>query len=158
MGPAGAYTLVKDRSYLISIYMDYVKLNPYLASKSHLLLIHTLLDCLYNVLWSLESNQLRNIPIGRFKFYVVMRFLFLIKYGITINQYSPTLVLCLNTQMRRNCFSYSFGLTVSVLDSGSGDWVCVGIPLDLYIFFHFNKFQKITEMFVNILLTKLGWI
>ena len=50
MGPAGVYTLIKDRSYLISIYMDYVKLNPYLASKSHLLLIHTLLDCLYNVL------------------------------------------------------------------------------------------------------------
>ena len=42
MGPAGAYTLIKDRSYLISIYMDCVKLNPYLASKSHLLLIHTL--------------------------------------------------------------------------------------------------------------------
>ena len=31
MGPAGAYTLIKDRFYLISIYMDYVKLNPYLA-------------------------------------------------------------------------------------------------------------------------------
>ena len=43
MGPASAYTLIKDRPYLISIYMDYVKLNPYLASKSHLLLIHTLL-------------------------------------------------------------------------------------------------------------------
>ena len=77
MGPAGAYTLIKDRSYLISIYC--VKLNPYLASKSDLLLIHTLLDCLYNVLWSLESNQLRNIPIGRLKFYVVSRFMFVIK-------------------------------------------------------------------------------
>ena len=79
MGPAGAYTLIKDRSYWISIYMDCVKLNPYLASISHLLLIHTLLDCLYNVLWSLESNQLRNIPIGRLKFYVVSRFVFVIK-------------------------------------------------------------------------------
>ena len=43
---------------------------------------------------------------------------------------------------------------VSVLDLGSGVWVHESHYI-YYFFFHFNKFQKITGMFVNILLNKI---